>query len=180
MATQAETIREIVVNLLKDSSLKTQINENLYGIRYNDLRKHLLKSGEYKFTDGAVTSALYTLPERVANVHRTKTHNGTYFYYSEENESEFDVTLSSVTTSIDYQDLLNMAKSTENKVGDILRKASQGVFQETSELDIKHLRQILNLTNQLNNALKSYEAEKSFELIEKLNQEKNGYDVLPF
>ena len=165
LVTQAEEIRLIALDLLQNSSLIEHIANNLYGIRYSELKKKLLEDPKYNFTDGAVTGALYTLTNRVDNIYKIKNNSGTYFYYSEVYEDNLESTLESITTSEEYQDLENLIKNSEIKVRAILRNASQGVYIQTTNLDIDHLRKLLNLTTQLNNLLKTYEAEKSFELI---------------
>lgn len=178
MSTQAEQIRLLALDFLQNSSLLDNIDKNLYGMRYSELKKKLIEDSKYNFTDGAVTGALYTLTERVDNIHKIKNNKGTFFYYSEVHEDDLASTLYSITTSEEYRDLTNLIKNAEMKVREILRYASQELYIETTSLDIDHLRKLLNSTAQLNNLLKTYEAEKSFELIEKA-QYSSG-DNFPF
>lgn len=178
MATQAENIRLITIELLKKSKIQIPGSDDIFGIRYSDLKKRLLNSTHYDFTEGAVTGTLYTLPDRMENVYKTKTKKGTYFYYSESEKNEPSTKLNSITDSEQYEELIDSISNAESLVGDILRKASKGNYKETTDLDIENLRKILTATNNLNNLLKSYEFEKSFELIQ--NSRYSDSDDLPF
>lgn len=178
MSTQAEKIRLLAVDLLKNRSLNEPVDNDLYGIRYSQLKKKIMEDSNHEFTDGAVTGALYTLTERVENIYKIKNNHGTYFYYSEDYKDNLEITRESITTSEEYKDLTDMIKNSEVKVREILRNASQGRYTETTNLDIEHLRKLLNLTDQLSNLLKTYEAEKSFEAME--NYRYSQFDNLPF
>lgn len=176
MVNQAEKIRELALDLLKNSKEKDYISKDFYGIRYSDLKLKILNNKkDYTFTDGAVTGALYTLTERVPNVYKIKVKGGTFFYYSDSKEDNLNVELLSITVSSEYKELLDLTKKTEAKIKEILNKAGQKKYKKTTELDTMHLRKALQLTNDLNNALNAYEIEKSFEQIDDLDEFK-----LPF
>ena len=99
MSTQAEKIRLLAVDLLKNRSLNEPIDNDLYGIRYSQLKKKIMEDSNHEFTDGAVTGALYTLTERVENIYKIKNNHGTYFYYSEDYKDNLEITRESITTS---------------------------------------------------------------------------------
>lgn len=76
---QAEEIREETVKLLKNTHGKEEyyIDNNLYGMRYSDLKRNLLSSS--KFTEGAVTGALNTMTDRVELIDKIKYQGKSFF-----------------------------------------------------------------------------------------------------
>lgn len=166
MSTQADKIRTIAINILKKQTDANVSPSEPLGIRYSKLKEILLSDKMPDFTEGAVTGALYTLPDRVPNIYKKKIKGGTFFYYSESEKKMVDGSLNSITTSNDYKELINFTKKTETKVNEILTKASKDAYIQTTELDIEYLRKILYLASQLSGTLKLYETDRSLEQIE--------------
>lgn len=167
---QAANIRKIIKQMLADThKLQEKININnkeTSGIRYNVLKKELLNKTKYSFTEGAVTGALYTLEDRVDSIHKIKTDNGVFYYYSKEDLSEIEKNSVDITNSKEYKELTSQFEYIEEIISEILRNASQKKYKNTDETDLKYLRQVLSSAGDLNDLLRKYKLEKSFDQIE--------------
>lgn len=182
---QAERIRDIVSDILKRDDLGTSERElkdkielngkSVYGIKYSRLKDYLLNRKEYNFSEGAVTGALQTLAERVDNIYKQKTKKGVFFVYFDDKEiTENKQIKVIITESEDYNDLVEQVRSVSDQVSKILKNASKGKYKKTYDTDLKHLRNLLKISSDLEITLKNYKNEKTFEKIE------NQFNDLPF
>lgn len=189
---QAEKIRNIVVSLLKGNSEITDeivINEErVRAVQYANLKKYLVKKYP-EFTEGGVTGALQTLTKRVDNVFKTKTKDGVFFFYSEEQDiiSNSVNKVVAITDSEDYMKLEKKVEEVSSAVGEILRNAGKGKYLAAENLDISYLRDILEGSENLQGILREYKKENAFERIKVQNPgEENPFsndlskDDLPF
>lgn len=176
---QAKQIRKLATKMLtQNKSLQEDIivnNQNFKGIRYSILKSELLNHKDYNFTEGGVTGALYTLPNRVESIFKVKLKKGVFFYFSTKEIQEKIKEDTFITESTEYKELISKVDDISNSVRVILLNASNQFYKETNSLDLKYLRQLLKNTSQLKDILKEYEIEKSFEKIEVRNS-----DHLPF
>lgn len=161
---QAEEIREETVRLLKNTLGKEEnyIDDNLYGMRYSDLKRKLLSSN--KFTEGAVTGALNTMTDRVELINKVK-HQGKSFFYYASGENKIEKKPVYITESKDFEELTETSQLTQQNVEKILNKSGKNVYKEISEIDKKNLRTILQKTNELNESIRNYKQERSFEVL---------------
>ena len=177
---QSERIRDIVSEILKKDDLgenerelkdKIELNgKSVYGIKYSRLKDYLLNRKEYNFSEGAVTGALQTLTERVNNIYKQKTKNGVFFVYFDDEEITKNKQIKVIITeSEDYNDLVEQVGNVSDQVSKILKNASKGKYIKTDETDLKHLRNLLKISSELENTLKQYKNDKTFEKIENQN-----------
>lgn len=186
---QAEKIREIVVDLLKENTKFTEIilvnEKKVRGIKYTDLKNFFIVRYP-DFSEGAIIGALQTLPKRIDNIFKTKTKNGVYFFYSEDRKDdlELDRKKVAITDSEDYMDLEVKVEELSNTVGGILRNAGRGKYLTAENLDISYLRDILDASENLQTVLKNYKREDAFKKIEHQSSKNpfsiNKEDDLPF
>lgn len=189
---QAEKIRSIVVSLLKENSKITDeivINEKrVRAVQYASLKKYLVKKYP-EFTEGAVTGALQTLTKKVDNVFKTKTKDGVFFFYSEEQDIILNSVnkMVSITDSEDYMKLEKKVEEVSSTVGEILRNAGRDKYLEAESLDISYLRDILEGSENLQGILRKYKKENAFERIKVQNHSEEtpftndlSKDDLPF
>lgn len=171
---QAEEIREETVKMLKNTHGKEEyyIDENLYGIRFSDLKKKLLDTN--KFTEGAVIGALNTMTDRVELIDKIK-HQGKSFFYYNSGENRIEKKPVYITESKDFEDLTDGSQLTQQIIEKILNKSGKNIYKEISDTDRKNLRTILEKTNELNESIRNYKQEKSFEVLST-----NSIDTLPF
>lgn len=168
MKSQASLIREITLDILKNSDDLTFISNNIYGIKYSDLRTRLLKNKQYSFTEGAVASALNTIPERVANIYKIKNKKGTFFYYSKkkiEEEKKSDT----IIDSNEFEIMHESAKQTEKYIQKIIYDAGHDKYIDFTDTDSQYLREILAASYNLTNLLRTYTNQKSFDKIDTRN-----------
>lgn len=178
---QAEKIRDIVINILKFDRFEKKIteemiinNQKVNSIKYTHLKKYLMENYS-DFSEGAITGALQTLTQRVDNVFKTKTKKGVYFFYS---EAEYDDLATSkekviITESEDYRDLEAAVNNVSSVVGQILRNAVKNKYSDVRESDVNSLRDILKASGDLELTLRNYKQTNALERIER-------DDVLPF
>lgn len=161
---QAEEIREETVKLLKNTHGKEEyyIDNNLYGMRYSDLKRNLLSSS--KFTEGAVTGALNTMTDRVELIDKIKYQGKSFFYYTS-GENKIEKKPVYITESKDFEYLTEGSQLTQQIIEKILNKSGKDIYKEISEIDKKNLRTILQKTNELNESIRNYKQEKSFEVL---------------
>lgn len=189
--TQSEKIRDIVFKLLSPDHeknnnpftgpVKREIivnNRTFEAIKYKDLKKFLLEK-EFDFSEGAITGALQTLPDRLANIFKEKTKEGVFFFYSDNKNisllnQNHENTI--IPDSVDYKALEDKVEEVNQAVIYILKKASNGNYSNVNEDDIKNLREILKNSGELSTSLSRYKTEKTFEKI----QQKTSMDDLPF
>lgn len=171
---QAEEIRRESIKLLKNAlgNEENHIENDLYGMRYSDLKKELLRSNRY--TEGAVTGALNTITERVNLIKKIKYHGKSFFYYSSE-ENKIEEKPVYITESQDFEDLAETSKLAQKSIEKILNQSGKKIYKEITEIDQKSLRIILRRTNELNESIRDYKQEKSFEIINK-----SPFDDVPF
>lgn len=184
---QAETIRKLVVNLLRDYD-KDAFSNNLVlskivvdnskvkAIKYIDLKNALMNSKSYSFTEGAVVGALNTITERIDDIKKVRTKNGVFFYFSESSKDDPNKIIQMIDSE-DYLDLEEQVNKINKTVSSILKNVSIGKYETEigTDFEIKHLRNILSLSESLKNELKEHKQEKMFHDIEKMRN-----DVLPF
>lgn len=188
---QAEKIRKIVVILLKEETEITHeiaINDKkTKAIKYADLKKYLIERYT-DFTEGAVTGALQTLTKRVDNIFKTKTKEGVFFFYSEEQDIVLNSTSKrvAITDSEDYMELEKSVEEVSHAVGKILRNAGKEKYLAAENLDISYLRDVLEGSENLQGVLREYKKESAFEKIKsQIPSETNPFinpnkDDLPF
>lgn len=186
---QSEQIRSLVLEIFKtsnyDSIKQTIIVDGIKrkGIKYIDLKKFLLDfdNGVKKFSEGAVTGALYTLTERLEDVYKTKTRNGVFFFYSDNEGSSFENNdyKMSITESEDFSSLEDKVETVSAAIADILKNVSKEKYLEVHDIDLKYLRELLKVSGDLQNALSRYKTEKTFKKIES-NNLNGSFDNLPF
>ncbi|MDW0111519.1 hypothetical protein [Sporosarcina aquimarina] len=171
---QAEKIRELATEILtQDKGIQEEImvnNQKFKGIRYNILKQKLLDWSDYKFTEGGVTGALYTLPDRVDGIFKVKTKKGVFFYFSSKEIQEKIKEDIIITESIEYIELASKVEEVSNAVRNILFNASHEFYKSTNQTDLDYLRKLLRSTSQLEDTLKEYKIEKSFEKIKNQNE----------
>lgn len=171
---QAEEIREESIKILKNTLGKEEnyIENNLYGMRYSDLKRNLLSTN--RFTEGAVTGALNTIVDRIELVNKIK-HQGKSFFYYSSGENKIEKKTVYITESKDFADLNDSSQLAQQNVEKILNKSGKNIYREITEVDKENLRKILQKTNELNESIRNYKQEKSFEILYD-----NSVDVLPF
>lgn len=178
---QAEKIRDIVINILKFDRFEKKIteemiinNEKVNGIKYTRLKEYLMENYS-DFSEGAITGALQTLTQRVDNVFKTKTKKGVYFFYSEVEYDDLELGKEKViiTESEDYRDLEVAVNNVSSVVGQILRNAVKNQYLDVRESDVNSLRDILEASGKLELILKNYKQTDALGRIER-------DDVLPF
>lgn len=168
---QAEKIREAAINLLQSNTEfleEIDTDSLIKGIKYSNLKKLLLESGNFSL--GAIIGALGTLDKKVTNIHKHKTSKGVFFYYATNEELKEFSTQTVIIESIDYKDLSVQITNISKKVREILKNASNEAYLQVSDNDINYLRTILNLSNDLEQTLKTYENERTIEMV----QDKRG------
>lgn len=182
---QSQKIRELVLDIFESEDkdfMKQEFewdNIKRKGIKYIDLKRYLIdyKVDNEKFSEGAITGALQTLTERLENIHKVKTRNGVFFFYSEKKDVdvESDNSKTTITESTDFRSLENKVEVVNSAITDILKNASQGKYLEVQDSDLRYLREFLKVFGESLSVLSRYKMEKTFEKIE--NQKK---DELPF
>ena len=171
---QAEEIRKESIKLLKNTLGKEEnhIEDNLYGMRYSELKRELLSSNRY--TEGAVTGALNTMTERVNLIKKIKHHGKSFFYYSSE-KNKIEKKPVYITESKDFEDLTETSQLAQKNIEKILNQSGKKIYKEITETDQQNLRIILSKTNELNESIRDYKQQKSFEIINE-----DPFDEIPF
>lgn len=184
---QAEKIRELVLewlryegmtNTLLDLNFK-EINVNnkvVKAMKYKDIKEVLLEMDEFNFTEGAVTGALRTLPDRLDFIFKTKNKDGVFYYFSDEETSREKEDKIFITESDEYENLILRTNELHADIGKLLRDASNGMYFTKKDTDVKYLRKLLEVSSDLKGALENYRLEKAFEKIENTDP----FDDLPF
>ena len=184
---QAEKIRKIVLEWLKDgyfeynfSSLNFREiyvnNKKVKAMKYKDIKNALLNEDDFGFTEGAVTGALRTLPDRVDFIFKVKNKEGVFYYFSDEEISYEKEDKILITESSEYEDLVLRTNVLHTDIGKLLRNASNGMYVTEKDTDVKYLRKLLEISSNLKGTLEDYRLEKAFEKIENANP----FDDLPF
>lgn len=180
---QAVKIREIVLELLRDENKegfsedlilkKLNINSHeVVAIKYINLKNGLENYRKFTFTEGGIVGALNTLVNKLDNVHKVKTSDGVYFYYLSSFFMEYNKNQKqkiSVIESVEYQKIEEQTFDINETVTTILRKSGNGDYLTDVDVDIKHLRKILEYVEKLSAELKTYKQEKEFQRIRKAN-----------
>lgn len=184
---QAEKIRKIVLEWLEhdyseqlNPSLKIRIisvnNKKVRAMKYKDIKAELLSMDEFDFTEGAVTGALRTLPDRIDSIFKIKNREGVFYYFSNEKVVPIEDEKTFITDSDEYEDLIIKASFLHADIGHLLRNASHGNYITNKDVDVKYLRQLLDISSRLNDVLEEYRVENAISKI----QYKNPFDDLPF
>lgn len=181
---QAKKIRDVVldlfikpetVNPFMISSEEILVNSKKFeAYKYSELKNYLITN--CKFTEGAVTGALQTITTKVENIYKTKTNDGVYYFYSENNEvNESSRKDEFLVESEDLKNLERKIDSVYQEITNILIKAAKGQYKDIKEIDVNHLRNLLRYFDDAKGVLKEYKTEKWFQDIDKITTEK-----LPF
>lgn len=186
---QSEKIRKLILDIFKSNTYDSVKQEIIVdgvkrkGIKYIDLKKFLLDINyeNQKFSEGAVTGALYTLTERLENVYKTKTKNGVFFFYSDKENvlPENDDFKTLITESEDFSFLEEKVENVSIAIADILKNVSKEKYLEVQDVDLKYLRELLKVSGDLQNVLTRYKTEKTFNKIENKTL-KGSWNNLPF
>ncbi len=177
--TQAEQIRNKVLTILQDtdSDILEEIDDNIMGIKYIKLKNLLSR----EFTEGSVTGALNTITDRIDTIHKIKIKSGTYFYFSEAEDSfQLEDKSVDIIYSKELEEVLQYSQKIYDGISNILKNtAKDSYYSNVTTLDLDNLRKLLNNVSQTEYLLKDYKTNKAFENVE-YQQRKNDYDDLPF
>ena len=167
MKTQAERVREMVVDILTDDTniYRVPIDGTRFinGISFSDLKRIVMESDD-EFTEGGVTGALTTIVDRIPQVKRINVRSRSYYFYSSSEENiDMDI---HVVESFKFNELNKSINKSQEIMKEILIDLGKDHYKDLTDIDINSLRVISSKIDSLIGTVNSYQADKYLELIQ--------------